>query len=104
MNPAKKLIGREIVTTRENKGKSENLLGFKAITFRVDENLNKGGEDGKKGIEGSKSGAVKIRENLSGGKEAPKVLRAVEIKQERHPHNFSSISAQVFCSSSEISD
>lgn len=98
--PAKKLVGKEIGP----KGKSViGGLGFQSNIFTIEDSeigtfisVNKKSDE-----EVKKSATSEIVRPVD--KVVPKLLRPVELKQIKN-HNLSSISAQVFCSSSEISD
>ena len=98
--PAKKLVGKEIA------GKGRTViggLGFQSNIFTIEDSgigsmlsVNR-----KPDEEVKKSATLEIVRAVD--KVVPKLLRPVELKQIKN-HNLSSISAQVFCSSSEISD
>ena len=94
-NPAKRLVGKEIVSFRERR--TVGNLGFQSHIFMVE-------ESDKKGIDSLALDEVKkVVEVKPAEKLVPRLLKPVEIKAIK-PHNISSTSAQVFCSSSELSD
>ena len=112
-----KLIGREFVTSRESRNKGEldkSILGNKALTGRFPEKKIQKFIRAEKDENSSLStfnpteDMQKVFRNDFGkpliSNSIPKILQPVEIKAPMHHANFSSISAQVFCSSSEISD
>lgn len=95
--PARKLIGKEIMSCKERR--TVGNLGFQSHIFMIDETELKEKENDKSGLEEIK----KVVEMKPSEKLIPKLLKPVEIKPIK-PHNISSTSAQVFCSSSELSD
>jgi hypothetical protein len=97
--PAKKLVGKELCT----KERKPTTLGFQSHIFTVDECEKRGSSSAyssfpSESFKKAFSSELKPAERL-----IPKLLKPVELKQAK-PHNTSSTSAQVFCSSSEISD
>ena len=107
----KKLIGREIATARDNRShrnESEKIkLSNKSITNRKNEKLSEKDENSSLSTFHPTEDMQKVFRIDFGkalDKSIPRILQPVEIKPLMHHHNFSSISAQVFCSSSEISD
>lgn len=98
--PAKKLVGKEILPKAKN---SVGSLGFQTHIFMVDESVGANSiSKNLKSEEDSKKQSVP-EVIKTGDRVIPKLLKPVELKQIKN-HNFSSISAQVFCSSSEVSD
>lgn len=100
-----KLIGREICTTRETRQLRLDPSKAKAVTHRKSSEKDESSslstfnptEDMQKVFRIDFAGQVH-------DKSIPKILQPVEIKPKLRHHNYSSISAQVFCSSSEVSD
>lgn len=106
-----KLVGREINTTRENKtnGFFEKKNEKKSFLMRISDKKSEKEESSSLSTYNPTDDMQKIFRHDFGKiineNSIPKILQPIEIKPPKHRgHNFSSISAQVFCSSSEISD
>lgn len=107
-----KLIGREIVTSRESRYIEDNknkLRHDKAKTFRNSIKECHKDQNSSLSTFNPPDDMVKVFKNdfsrLQLQNSIPKILHPIEIKQPGHRgHNFSSISAQILCSSAEVSD
>lgn len=98
--PAKKLVGKEILPKVKN---SFGSLGFQTHIFMVDESVECNSISKNQKISEDPQKQPAPEQLKPAEKPIPKLLKPVELKQPKN-HNFSSISAQVFCSSSEVSD
>ena len=93
-HPSRKLIGKELINCKERR--TVGNLGFQSHTFMIEDSDKKENKNYKPALDLTKS----VIEMRPAEKLIPRLLKPVAIK----PLNISSTSAQVFCSSSELSD